>query len=189
MQSELSQALSDLVKELSDRNLRYAVIGGVAMSMRGRVRATEDVDLIIDGNREEAMELFASLPTEIFGSLVSDTASVVQAARILPLKHLKTQVGLDLAIGESGLEQQILARATDVAVGSYAFRVATAEDLILMKLLAGRAKDLDDVNALAKSKGKSLDWNYCIATARQLDEALATDLAQTLEHIQAQLPS
>ncbi len=56
-----------------------------------------------------------------------------------------------------------------------------------MKLLAARGRDLDDVLALVRSKHNSLDWTYCLDTARQLDDALALDIAATLEKIRARL--
>ncbi len=44
---------------------------------------------------------------------------------------------------------------------------ATAEDLIIHKLFAGRATDLEDAAAVVRRKGRSLDWDYVDAWVRQ----------------------
>ncbi|MEQ1829433.1 MAG: hypothetical protein ABL921_25945, partial [Pirellula sp.] len=70
-------------------------------------------------------------------------------------------------------------------IGKTTINVATPEDIIVMKLMASRDKDLGDIDGLIAVHGRELDWDYCLSTARQLDEALATDLAEVLMRIRA----
>ena len=108
---------------------------------------------------------------------------MVRTSFILPLRHLATGVRVDVAIGLSGFERQLLARADEVTIAGFTAPVATAEDLILMKLLASRPRDTDDAEKLAQKHGPSLDWNYLMTTAQQLDEALALDVTTPLQQL------
>lgn len=61
--------------------------------------------------------------------------------------------------------------------------MATSEDLVLMKLMAGRAVDQSDIHAIVAAKSKVLDWNYLVTTSMQIEEALAIDLVDTINRI------
>jgi hypothetical protein len=101
---------------------------------------------------------------------------VAQQAFLLPLRHRTTKVKVDLAIGLSGFEKQAVGRAEKLQLGSEIVRVATAEDLILMKVLAGRPQDEQDLLGLVLTKGNRLDWEYCLSVGADLGEAIGQDL-------------
>ncbi|MDZ4848233.1 MAG: hypothetical protein SGI77_02985 [Pirellulaceae bacterium] len=104
---------------------------------------------------------------------------------ILPLRHQVTGVTIDLAIGVSGFERQIIYRATDVKISNRLFSVATAEDILLMKLMAGRSRDKQDIEGIVIAQGAHLDWDYCRTVARQLQDASGIDLVPQVIELQS----
>jgi Nucleotidyltransferase of unknown function (DUF6036) len=61
-------------------------------------------------------------------------------------------------------------------------RLASAEDIVVMKILAARPKDLDDVVAVVAAYGDALDATYVRKTLTLLERALAqSDLLSTFE--------
>ena len=68
----LIEVLAKFTGELETRSLRYALIGGLAASIRGRIRATEDIDLILLCNLDQALALTDSLGTSGFSPLLED---------------------------------------------------------------------------------------------------------------------
>ena len=50
-----------LCRELNDRGARYLVIGGMAINQLGLVRATEDIDLLIEPSRENQTRVRTAL--------------------------------------------------------------------------------------------------------------------------------
>lgn len=52
-------------------------------------------------------------------------------------------------------------------VGSREVPFATAEDLLLHKLFAGRPRDLEDAAGVVRRKGPDLDWAYMARWARE----------------------
>jgi len=62
----------------------------------------------------------------------------------LPLRHRATGVKVDCALALSGFEQQLLQRAQSLSLSGRPFPVARAEDLLVMKALAGRPQDVQE---------------------------------------------
>jgi len=184
MNSLLQESLTDVCGLLSQRHIRFALVGGIAASLRGRLRATEDVDLVLLTDVEGALELANSLGATPFQPLFPEFEKVVRSAYILALEHQPTGVPIDLAIGASGFEQQIVNRAQFVTIANTKVHVATAEDLILMKILAGRPQDDQDIAGMIAVQGSSIDWAYCESVAYQLAEVMEMDLVVMIQRLQ-----
>ena len=185
MDTKLKRTILDIAEKLRKRNRRFAVVGGVATTILGYLRVTQDVDLVVDADVSSAIQLLSELIEDGYRQPFDNVELIIRSSHILPLENVETGVNVDLAIGESGFEKQIVARAIPQKIGRFTVNVATPEDIILMKLIASRDKDLGDIDGLIAVHGRVLDWGYCLATAQQLDEALATDLAETLKRIRS----
>ena len=183
MKGPLEQALVDIVEDLDARDVSYALVGGLATSLRGKVRVTNNVDLIVHCDVEQALSLINDLDPNRFRPLVPDVESVARTAFLIPLVHQTTGVQLDLAVGASGFEQQIVDRATKLAVSGRELAVATAEDLLLMKALAGRPQDDQDIEGIISIQRDAIDWDYCIHIAEQLEQAVDIDLANRIRKL------
>ena len=60
-----------------------------------------------------------------------------------------------------------------------------AEDLVVTKVLAGRAKDLDDVRGILVAQGTGLDADAVRTTLAMLEDALGVgDLVPAFDHLQ-----
>lgn len=179
----LLTTLSDAVAFLAGHAVRYALIGGLAASFRGQTRVTADVDMVIATDIESALQLLADVGQSKFAPLFADAAEVVKKAFLLPLKHRETGVKVDLALGLSGFERQAIQRAERVEWEGCQVMMATCEDLIIMKILAGRPHDDQDVRGIVNTRRDELDWEYCLQTARELGEAVGQDLLRQVQSL------
>lgn len=161
--------------------IRGAVIGGLAVSLRGLPRMTVDVDLVIQADVDDGLRIARNLPSTPFMPLFEGVEDVVASAFILPVRHRVTGVRVDLAIGMSGFERDAISRATPVVVGGTTIPVVSVEDLLVMKALAARPQDESDIRGLVDVQQESIDWERCLATARSLGEAVDVDIAGRLE--------
>jgi hypothetical protein len=85
-----------------------------------------------------------------------------------------------------GLEELFFDRLVHRSVGNLKIPVASAEDSIVMKILAGRAKDLDDVRAILSAKRATLDHETIEQTLLLLQGALdQSDLLPLFEQLRA----
>jgi hypothetical protein len=185
VEEPLETTLVDAISFLSQHQVPYVLIGGIAASLQGETRVTADVDLVIGAEVERALDLVRSLDKSVFVPLFAGVEDVVKRAFILPLRHLSTGIKVDLALGLSGFEQQILTRAQTIEVGSHQIRIATGEDLLVMKLLAGRPRDLQDAEGIAIVQGDRFDWTYCLETAHLLGQAIDQDIASQVAKLRS----
>jgi predicted nucleotidyltransferase len=180
----LQTTLADAVRMLESNGIRYALVGGLAASYHGQTRVTADVDMVIAIDVERALALVDGLDATNFQPLVADVAEIVRQAFILPLRHRTTGVKVDLAIGLSGFEQQAVERAHVVQFGATLVAIVSPEDLVVMKVLAGRPQDEQDLAGIV-ARQPNLDWEYCVDLGAQLGEAIGQDLVGRIKALQS----
>lgn len=122
------QAAHDASKELAALGIPHALIGGIAVAAHGAPRATKDVDFLV--NERDA---FAGT------AILSFKQGVPIAVR---------GVVIDYLTPEGSPHADLLRRALADAGPSEGIPVIALEPLVLMKLQAGRRRDLDDVQRL-----------------------------------------
>jgi len=177
----LQQTLGDLAAFLDQRGAPFALIGGLAVAVHGEARFTVDVDAVLAVTIEEATALLADLGASPFEPLFPGVKEVLRAAFILPLRHRATGTTVDLAIGLTGFEQHAIERAAVATLLGVPVPVVTAEDLLVMKVLAGRPRDVEDAGQIARRQGAKLDRAYVLETGRLVGEAVGEDLTRRLE--------
>ena len=185
MNEQFVGSLDRVTKLLQKHGLEFALIGGLAASIRGRVRVTADIDIVVDCDVLKAIEFLDQLDKRAYRPFVEDPQLSIRQFFILPIEDVKSGIRIDLAIGESGFEKMIVQRAS--TPDGYSVPVATAEDLLLMKLMAGRTQDLSDVEGIVELNRDAIDWRYCNELAGLLDEATQGDLAKSLASLRVQL--
>lgn len=79
---------------------------------------------------------------------------------------------LDFLFAAFPFERVMIDRAVVRRFGGVKVRVASLEDLILLKLPSTRGKDREDVRVILESYGKKLDWDYLLSVADGLAETL-----------------
>jgi len=115
---------------------------------------------------------------------VPDPITFAMRTRVLPLVHRATALPLDLVLAESPLEEEFALRAIPLDLGGVVVPVATAEDLIVMKVLAGRPKDIEDARGLVGAQRNKLDVQRIRTLLTQLEEAIdSVDLVGTFESL------
>lgn len=173
MHSPVAELLSDLAAALDTAGVPWFLFGAQAAILHGAARLTADVDVTVRlPVSMSAPALATTVEQHRFARRFSDPRFTAQT-RVLPFAHVPTDLPLDIVLAGPGLEDQFFARAEVREIDGVAIRVASAEDIIVMKVLAGRPKDQDDVVAVLKAYGGGLDRAYVEATLNALQEALA----------------
>ena len=178
--SALAETLTSLAAVLDGRSGSWFVFGAQAVAVRGAPRATLDVDVTVEVQRDELPELLAELASAGITHRFPELAEELLArSAVVPLQH-GSGMEVDLVVAGSGLEALAMERATRVPIAGVLVPVAHATDLVVMKVLAGRGKDLDDVRSLLASGDVDVDEARDLLA--QLEEALGrSDLVSQLE--------
>jgi hypothetical protein len=132
---------------LRERRIPFAVVGAVAMAVRGVSRATRDVDVLV---------VDSSCLSDAIWAPLGHPGVVVTIRRGDPDDPLGGVVRLaaagespvDLVVGKSSWQARVLERATPGTIGGVAVPVAVAADLVLLKLYAAGPQDAWDIAQL-----------------------------------------
>lgn len=144
-----------ILEALTARGVDFVVIGGIAAVLHGSAMVTNDVDVCFATDAANLNALGAAL-RDLEASLRGvdeDVPFVPDAAtlRRIQILTLDTAAGpLDVQIAPDGAPPyaELRRRAERVDVGGFAVLIASLEDLIAIKLAAGRDKDLIAVEEL-----------------------------------------
>jgi hypothetical protein len=155
--SPVELELRKAVADLDALKVRWALIGGLAISVRSVPRFTKDLDFAVavadDSEAEDVVHRLRERgyqPVEIFEQDYVERLSGVR------LERGGSDVIVDLLFASSGIENEVVASATRLQVlPRLSAPVATTGHLIALKILAGRNQDLTDLGALipAASQG------------------------------------
>jgi hypothetical protein len=97
---------------------------------------------------------------------------------------VKTAIPVDLVLAGPGLEELFQTRVRRHARGAITIPVASPEDLIAMKILAGRPRDIEDVRSVLRAVGPELDVPVMTETLSLLERALGqSDLLPLLKRL------
>jgi hypothetical protein len=142
----------DLFRALSREGVRYKVVGGIALNLRGIVRATEDLDVFVDPAPANVDRLKVALRS-IFSDPEIDQISASDLGGEYPAIEYNPPDGdfsidilarLGTAFDFEGIE------AEDVDVEGVVVPVATARMLYRMKKDTVRPQDRADADRLRR---------------------------------------
>ena len=178
---EVIRAAAQLQSVCEAQQWRFCFIGGLALQRWGEPRETVDVDLtLLTGFGGE--EPFVNTLLGRFEPRIEDAAQFALTRRVLLLRA-ESGVGLDIALGGLPFEERAVARSSMFAFpGDVLLRTCSAEDLIVMKSFAARARDWLDVEGIIIRQTGKLDWSYIRSQLKPLAELKGTP--ETLDELE-----
>ncbi len=163
MVTTVEQQLRQATGDVAEVGARFAVVGGLAVSARAEPRMTRDADLAIAVRDDEEAERIV-LAMQARGYSVLAVVEQNATGRLATVRLVSAaSVVTDLLFASSGIEPEIVERATAISVvPGLILPVASVGDLIAMKLLARddrhRPADADDLRAL-REVATDEDWS------------------------------
>jgi hypothetical protein len=161
-------SLIEIVKALNDAAARYLVVGGIAVNAHGFMRLTVDVDLFIHLDSQNLLHALQALGRLGYRPAIpvsfEDIADRAKRDRWIVEKHMVAlklfsdfhrETAIDVFVNEPINFEDAFQRVhyypldADVKVP-----VCSYQDLVKLKLLAKRPKDLFDLDQLKKLRGE-----------------------------------
>ncbi len=146
----VQQATSLLV----ERGVAYALIGGHAVNVWVAPRFTRDVDVTVQASMSEMADLMHAL---LEAGLRMDRefgAELPSGPDFVRFSSSDGLLILEIQSAKTDFQREVVRRARD----EQGIKVASPEDLIVLKLIANRSKDEADLRNLTKLA--ALDWPY-----------------------------
>jgi hypothetical protein len=183
--ASLQAALTDLMKWLDASRIPSMVIGGVATSMLGRARMTQDVDALVLLSEEKWAGAVAAAASFRILPRIEDPLEFARRSRMLLLKHTDSDIDIDIALGGLFFEQQAIDRAEVHDMNGIRVRLPRVEDLMIMKAFAHRPKDMEDIKGLLDAHPDA-DINIVRQWVREFATAMTMpDLLEDFERLVA----
>ncbi len=144
----LLQELLEITSDLERNGIEYAVCGGLALTIHGFPRATFDIDVLIRAESlENAYQVAAKQGYDIKGLDMSFKERAVEIRRVSKIDDDGEVLSLDLLLVTPQVEDVWESRE-QIDLQNRGFWIVSQAGLIRMKELAGRAKDLIDIERL-----------------------------------------
>lgn len=143
----LIDAAAEVARFLEQLKIPYAIIGGLALQHWGEPRMTRDVDITVLVPSQELVPFIDTIIAK-FHPRFPDAREFALRHRVLLLQS-EDRIPIDISLGIPGYEEEALQRAVEVDFpGAGKLRLMGPEDLIIHKCVAGRPRDLEDVEGI-----------------------------------------
>lgn len=174
-------AIQRLIEQFDNRGV---IIGGVAASLLGRPRLTADADVLLLLSVNDIPRLLELAGTVGLQPRLANAMEFARRNRVLLLQHVATGIGVDISLGLLPFEVETVERSVEHQVGAVRLRLPTPEDLIILKAIAHRPKDMLDIEAVVAAQ-EHLDKKRIASWVRQFADLLEvpelwTDLERLL---------
>ena len=171
---KLHAALGLVCDVLDARKIPYAVAGGLAVTIWGEPRATFDVDVAIAAETADAEFLSAAIRSEPAFLLdpqilpMPPQMNIVRAHLLNKVENAAEIILVDFLLLPPDLAGSLQKRRVPLSITGKTCWVCSCEDLIVLKLLAGRVKDLEDIRGMLRIQQSAIDRAYVDKWAQQL---------------------
>jgi hypothetical protein len=151
-----------------------ALMGGLSLSFWRHVRSTQDVDLLIDPGSAGVEAILGALRQVGVRTKhrppVIDLGSVRIVQMLFEPKDAFLEIQIDLILAESSFHREALARRVPVRLPDMDLDLSTlsCEDILILKMNAGRLIDRADAAALLRLNRAGLDVPYLLRWVAQL---------------------
>jgi hypothetical protein len=172
--TRLEAALTELWSDLAELSARWALVGGLAVSVRATPRFTRDLDVAVAVEHDRAAEaLVAALLARgyrVLAVVEQEAVGRLATARLIPAGEGEQGIVVDLLLASSGIEGELVTAAEPVEVWpSLTVPVARTGHLLALKVLsrddAERPQDAIDIRALLEVVGPE-DERLAVEAAR-----------------------
>jgi len=155
----------DIFRKLYEEGVRYLVVGGMAVNLYGYARMTVDLDIMVDLNEENLKKLMKAMerlncqpkvpvkPIEFTSSKKREKWIRGKVAIVFTFIDLKDPIKhIDIFLKNPIDFEKAHQSRNDIYIKGIPICLPSIDDLIEMKELSGRARDLEDIHHLKRIK-------------------------------------
>lgn len=174
--------LKKLARNLDKVHIPYMVIGGQAILLYGEPRLTKDIDITLGIGIDELEKVRNVVKKLNLKALISDVEGFVRDTLVLPTIDEKSGIRVDFIFSFSPYEKQAIKRVNNVKFGKTAVKFASLEDVVIHKVIAGRARDIEDVKSVLLKNPHYDKW-YITRWLHEFDSSLNEGFTEVFNRI------
>jgi hypothetical protein len=137
----------------------YVIIGGLAAQYWGEPRLTVDVDVTVAAPPDDPESLVQAIVAH-FQPRIEDPIAFARRSRVV-LVRASNGCPVDISLALPGYEDEMMRHAVDYELEpGKVVKLCSAEDLVIHKAVAGRPRDLHDIEGVVYRQQNTLDADY-----------------------------
>lgn len=153
---DLFDTLKSLCALLSEAHVDYCLIGGLAVAILAKPRATEDIDILIlidEQQKSSIIELMKKKFQIIQDNNVMhfESATIWRTILASPTSEATGFVIVDFLLADNEIYREAVHNPIDLIFDKVTIPVASPENLIKIKELSNRPQDLLDIASLKEA--------------------------------------
>lgn len=174
--------LGKVSRALDKNKIPYMVIGGQAVLFYGEPRLTRGIDITL-GIGIEGLSRIRIIANRLkLKSLVNNVEEFVRKTMVFPVIDNKSGIRVDFIFSSSKYERQAISRARKIRMGQTQVKIASLEDVIIHKIIAGRPRDLEDVKVMLL-KNPYYNARYIEKWLSEFDKSLGEDFRKNFRSL------
>lgn len=142
------ETLGELTRWLAHERIPATIIGGVAASLLGRPRLTQDIDVLVAVPERDWARAVHSAAAFGIVPRIPDALEFARRSRVLLMHHSRSRIDIDITFSGLRFEQAAIEHARPHEIAGTSVPLPRVEDLLVMKAIARRPKDLEDIRGL-----------------------------------------
>ena len=178
--------LKRIARQLKRASIPYMVIGGQAVLLYGEPRLTRDIDITLGLGVNEFRKVKEVIKTIGLNILVKKDRDFVERNMVLPTLDQKSGIRVDFIFSFSLYERQAIERGKDIKLGRTSVQFASLEDVVIHKVIAGRARDIEDVKTILL-KNPKYDSSYIESWLGEFDKSLDENFLKKFREVKKEI--
>lgn len=171
-----------ITKALDKFNIPYMIIGGQAVLFYGEPRFTRDIDITLGIDVTDLDKFLKIISGLKFKPMIKNVRSFVSDTMVLPVNDTPSGIRIDFIFSNSEFEKEAIKRVKQIKYNGTTIKIASLEDVIIHKMVAGRPRDIEDIVAMLL-KNTEYDSKYILSWLRKFDLMLDKNLTTQFKKI------
>ncbi|HYL13449.1 MAG TPA: hypothetical protein VEV41_10450 [Terriglobales bacterium] len=169
----VTEVFRRITAALDQAGIGYMLSGSFASAYYGAPRSTQDIDLVIEATVRQLRAFVRDLPSTEYYADLEAALDAHRGQSLFNVIDLATGWKIDLIIRKSrAFSEEEFRRRQRVSLQGLPLFVASVEDIVISKLewakLAESRRQIEDVAAVLRMQGKTLDMSYVEKWIRDL---------------------
>ena len=156
----IEKLIKKTARHLDRQKIPYMIIGGQAVLLYGRPRLTRDIDITLGVDTDEYESIIGVCEKLKLRILIENPLDFTRDTKVLPTEEPDSKVRVDFIFSFTPYEAQAIKNAKQILINNYPVKFASCEDIIIHKMVAGRAIDEEDVKSILAKNKDAIDFEY-----------------------------
>jgi len=156
----IEKLIQKIAQRLDKEQIPYMIIGGQAVLLYGTPRLTRDIDITL-GVDTDKFSLIETICRKLgLKILPENPEDFAKETKVLPAEESTLRIRVDFIFSFTEYEAQAMKRTKEVLMNDYPVKFASCEDVIVHKMIAGRAVEAEDVKSILIKIRNAYDFEY-----------------------------